>query len=170
MPSLDDFELRIMTREEQLRPCADRPVDITKPGWDVRLRQRQHPLDEAGIRRDAETLLGELINHYCTNGEHTREAIRKLFKEYQAFAWAVSLSFDPKTEESFRQHLLLFSMKDQGTDSRDALLLLQHLCGRAVAAGVNTGPILKEIADLSSDKNKYGMGSTKDMLLKASRK
>ena len=122
------------------------------------------------LGRDAEILLGELINHYCTNGEHTREAIRKLFKEYQAFAWAVSLSFDPKTEESFRQHLLLFSMKDQGMDSRDALLLLQHLCGRAVAAGVNTGPILKEIADLSSDKNKYGMGSTKDMLLKASRK
>ena len=37
--SLDHFELRIMELEQRLRPIADRPVDITKPGWVERLKQ-----------------------------------------------------------------------------------------------------------------------------------
>ena len=156
-----------MDLEERLRPIADRPVDITKPGWDVRLRQRQHPLDEAGIRRDAEILLEELIGFYQARAEESRHALRKLLEEYRSFAWAASLSFDPTTEESFRQHLILFSIKDQGRDSRDALLSLQHLCREARSAGVNSTPVLKEVAELSSGMNKDGMGSTKEMLLKA---
>jgi hypothetical protein len=33
MPRIDEFELRIMELEQRLRPIADRPVDIMKPGW-----------------------------------------------------------------------------------------------------------------------------------------
>ena len=36
---------------------------------------------------------------------------------------------------------------------------------KARPAGVKTGPILEEIAELSSDVNKYGMGSTRSLLL-----
>jgi hypothetical protein len=57
-------------------------------------------------------------------------------------------------------------MKDQGRDSRDALLTLQEICHEAVAAGADTAPVLREVAELSSSANKYGMGSTRDMLLK----
>ena len=87
--------------------------------------------------------------------------------EYRAFAWAASLPFGPTDEEKLRQHLLLFSLKDQGSDSRDALLWLQNLCREAKKAGVNSGPVLREIGELSSDKNNYGMGSTREMLLRA---
>jgi hypothetical protein len=164
---LDEFELRMMDLEQRLRPIADRPVDITKPGWGLRLKQFPHPFDEAGVRPEAETLVQELINVYRASGEDEREAVRKLFEEYRAFAWAASLPFEPTTEENFRQHLLLFSIKDQGRDSRDAIVLLQDVCERAKAAGVNTTAVLKNVATLSSDKNKFGMGSTKGMLLKA---
>jgi len=164
---LDDFELRIMDLEERLRPIADRPVDITKPGWDVRLTRSPHPLDEAGVRGDAEVLVEELLSFYQVSGEDIRHAVRKLFVEYRAFAWAAILPFDPTTEEAFRRHLVLFSMKDQGSDSRDALLSLQYLCRQARSAGVNSTRVLKEVAELSSDMNKYGMGSTKQMLLQA---
>jgi len=165
--SLEQFELRMMDLEQRLRPIAERPVDITKIGWGLRLKQSPRPLDEAGVRPDAETLLQELISVYRASGEHEREAVRKLFEEYRAFAWAASLPFEPTTEENFRQHLLLFSIKDQGRDSRDAILLLQDLCQRAKAAGVNTTPVLKDVATLSSDKNKFGIGSTNGILLKA---
>jgi hypothetical protein len=165
--SLEEIELRMMDLEQRLRPIADRPVDITKPGWGLRLTQSPHPLDEADVRVEAETLLRELITFYRAGVEDDLEAVRKLFEEYRAFAWAASLPFEPTTEETFRQHLLLFSMKDQGRDSRDAILLLQDLCKRARAAGVNVAPVLKEVAALSSDQNKYGMGSTRGMLLKA---
>ena len=54
----------------------------------------------------------------------------------------------------------------QGRDSRDALLWLQDLCREAKNAGVNPRPMLREVAELSSDKNKYGMGSTREMLFR----
>lgn len=164
--SLEEIELRMMDLEPRLRPIADRPVDITKPGWDLRLMQSFHPLDQAGVRVEAETLLQQLINVYRASGEDEREAVRKLFRERRAFAWAASLPFEPTTEESFRQHLLLFSITDQGRDSRDAILLLQDLCRRANSAGVDIAPVLKDVAVLSNDQNKYGMGSTRDMLLR----
>jgi len=162
---LDNFQLRIMDFEQRLRPIADRPVDITKPGWGARLAQSPPPLDEAGVRGEAELLLEELISFYQVCAADNRHAVRKLFEENRAFAWAASLPFDPTTQESFQRHLVLFSMKDQGRDSRDALLWLQDLCRKARSAGVSTTPVLKVVAELSSDRNKYGMGSTKEMLL-----
>ena len=64
-----------------------------------------------------------------------------------------------------RQRLVLFSIQDQGEDSRDALLALQGICREAAAAGVDTGPVLREVAAWSCMANKYGMGSTRDILL-----
>jgi hypothetical protein len=92
---IDDFELRIMELEQRLRPIADRPVDITKPGWGVRLAQCPHPFDEAGVHSEAEILLKELVSFYQVSGEDNRHAVRKLFEEYRAFAWAASLPFEP---------------------------------------------------------------------------
>ena len=53
------------------------------------------------MRPEAETLVRELINVYRASGEDEREAVRKLFEEYRAFAWAASLPFEPTTEENF---------------------------------------------------------------------
>lgn len=167
VPSINDFSLRIKNLEDRLRPIANRPVDITKPGWSLNLKDRLHPLDEAGVRSEAESLLNEVIACYTTESEQGRQAIRKLFEENRALAWAASLPFEPTTPENFRQHLLLFSIKDQERDSRDAVLWLQYLCRTARYAGVNTADILREVAALSSDENKYGMGSTRQMLLGA---
>ena len=167
MPSIDDFKLRIAELDRCLRPIANRPVDITKPGWGINLTQRAHPLDEAGVRYEADLLLGELITFYRVNSDESRVAIRKLFTENRAWMWAAGLSFDPTTEENFRQHLLLFSIKDQGRDSRDAILWLQDICRTARSTGLNTSAALKEVAALSSNENKYGMGSTQKMLLDA---
>jgi len=168
MPLPKKLELKIMDLEQKLRPIADRPVDISEPGWGARLAQSQHALDEAGVRSEAETFLGELIDFYPASRDHDRHSIRALFEEYRAFAWAASLPFGPADEEKLRQHVLLFSIKDQGRDSRDALLWLQDLCREARNSGVDSTPVLREVADLCSDSNKYGMGSTRDMLVRAS--
>ena len=160
-------EALIAELERDLRPIANTPVDITQPGWGRRLRELPHPLDRVGIREKTEALLTEIISVYEQGSEEVREALRGLFTQYKAFSWAATLPAKTPTAESFRQSLLLFSLKDQGRDSRDALLLLRDLCHQARAAGVDTPPILTRVAELSSDLNKYGMGSTKQMLLKA---
>jgi hypothetical protein len=166
---LGDLELQIMELDERLRPIATRPVDITNPEWVRLLTESQHPLDEAGLRSATEALLDDVIEGYQKCEEEKRIAIRKLFATYSSFAWAATLSVAPITDEAFRRHLVLFAIKDQGKDSRDAIIELQDLCNRARAVGVNTAPILRQVAELSSDENKYGMGSTRTLLLGAAR-
>ena len=166
MSALEDWKLQIMQYEERLRPIAQRPVDVTQPDWVERLQDGVAPLDEAGVRQGVERTLRELIAGYAQGTEEIREAIRRLFTEHRSFAWAATLSMPPASVEGLRQHLILFSMQDQGQDSRDALLTLQEICRAAAAARVDTTPVLREVAALSSSADKYGMGSTRDMLLK----
>jgi len=166
MSSVEDFELRLIALEQLLRPIADEPVDITQPGWAERLVHSPHPLDRAGVRLEAESLLEDVLQFYQAAAEDTRLELRNLFQVYRAFSWAASLSYAPTTEDYFRRHLLLFALKDQGRDSRDALLLLQDLCRQAKSAGVSLEPVLREVAELCSSNNRFAMGSTRDMLLR----
>jgi hypothetical protein len=157
----------MMELDERLRPIAKRPVGFTGLIWMALFKGRASPLDEAGIRPEAEGLLEELLDEYGSGEEAIRAAIRGLLRRCPSFAWAATLPYPPGTEEGFRRHLLLFSIRDQGRDSRDAILLLQDLCQQATEAGIDPAPILREIAQLSSDENKYGMGSTRELLLKS---
>ena len=113
-----------------------------------------------------ERLLEEMILAYAQGADQIRTAIRRLFREYHSFAWAAELSTPRTSVAGLRQHLILFSMQDQGRDSCDALLTLQEICREASSAGVNISPVLREVADLSGSADKYGLGSTRDMLLK----
>ena len=162
MKDLSEYEIQVLEIDESIRPIATRPVDTNDPNWMTLLRQRE-PLDEAGVRSNTETLLGTLVNEYQESDADTRKAIRGLFVNYKYFAWAATLPILPTTEEGFRTHMILFSMRDQGYDSRDAILTLQEFCERARAASVSIGPILRKVAELSSDENKYGMGSTRHL-------
>lgn len=165
--SLNELEAAIQSLDARLQPIANRPIGITVLAWVKRLGSID-PLVEAGIRRDeAQGLLLKIIDNYQQATSEERQQIRDLFGRYRAFAWATQLPHRPTTEATFRQHLLLFSIDDQGKDSRDAILLLHDLCDEAVRAGVNIKPILGEVAMLSSDVDKYGMGSTRKLLRSA---
>ena len=166
MNELEDWEFRMMELEETLHPIAKRLVDFTRPGWFERLQTGAPPLDEAGVRDAAEKLLAEMIAAYAQGTDQMRAAIRRLFQDYPSLSWAATLSVPWTTIEGLRQHLILFSMNDQGRDSRDALLTLQQICQDARNAGLEIAPVLREIAAMSSDANKYGMGSTSQMLLR----
>lgn len=165
MEKLPVWKEQIARLDAALHPIANRPVKffelLFKP------RRHTHPLDQAEVRAQAEGLLSELIEYYPTADADTRQAIRKLFDDHRSFTWAATLPYQPVTDEAFRAHLILFSIKDHEQDTRDALVLLYEVCEKADAAGVKTGPILNEIAELSSDVNKYGMGSTRSLLRNA---
>jgi hypothetical protein len=166
MDRLADWKERIAALDAALKPIAERPVDITDPDWFVKLRSFPNPLEEAGVRKETEDLLSEVIQFYAGSDDETRAAIRKLFADNRSFTWAAALPYRPLTDESFRAHLILYSIKDGGSDTRDAILWLRDMCATATSARVQIQPILKEIAELSSDVNKYGMGSTRSLLLR----
>lgn len=125
------------------------------------------PLDQAGVRPQAQALLKKTIEIYSAASEDDRERIRLIFQRYAVFAWAAALPQGPATREWFRRQLLHFSIMDQGTDSRDAVVWLDAIRAKAAKARVDLKPILKEVAALSSNRDRYGMGSTQEQLRRA---
>ena len=162
MDKLPAWKEQIAKLDAALSPVANRPLNFVELLF--KPRRRTHPLDAAGVMTEAEKFLSELIEYYPTADSDTRQSIRKLFENHPSFSWAATLPYQPITDKAFRDHLILFSIKDHEQDTRDALVLLDSLCEKAKSAGVKIGPILNEIAELSSDVNKYGMGSTRLLL------
>ena len=150
-----------------LEPIAKAPVDITDPDWMAKLQSAPHPLDRAAVRPEADAVLGEILTRYAED-EAARPALRALFDRYPSFRWAVNPRF-PTTPDGVRSALLLLSVRDQGADTRDELVALWALCDDARAAGVDVDPLLREVAAISSDVDRYGMGSVRGIFLEAAR-
>jgi hypothetical protein len=162
LPETDDEMARI---DALLRPIATRRVDTSDPDYETKLRESR-PLEEAGVKAEAEAVLRAVIALYAEGDDAVRAAVRALFNRYTSFRWAVHVPHEP-TPESFRFALLHFSARDQGPDARDELLGLRDLCAEAEQAGIDIAPMVAQIALLSSDVNRYGMGSTREFLLRA---
>ena len=149
-----------------LKPIAERPFDFSDPDWETRLREGPRPLDEANIREEAEAALSRLLDLYEDGDEQTRSEVRALLERCHRFHWATGLP-DAHTPEEYRRHLLYLSARNHGHDTRDEMVELNALCEQARAAQVDIRPLLLEIAELSSDEEKYGMGSVRQILLRA---
>ncbi|BBC30093.1 hypothetical protein SGFS_013870 [Streptomyces graminofaciens] len=162
---IEGIEAAVTRVDTALRPIAERPVDVSDPDWAEKMRLRPAPMDEAGVRTEAEAALRALLSAYEHGDEPLRASVRALLAHRTAFRWAVHLPFEP-TPEGFRQRLLHMSIVDQGSDTRDELLTLHDLCAEACDAGVDIEPLLREVAELSSREDKYGMGSMRDILLR----
>jgi hypothetical protein len=162
--SLADFERRMAALDERLRPIAHQPVDLDDPSWLESLEALPTPLDEAGIRSQGEALVDELGARYERGAPEEREAIRGLFARYRLFAWAADVGAPTSTADGFRRHLLLFSMNAHTMDPRDAMGTLATLCEHAKTARIDAAPILRAVADLSSDDD-IGMGASVHRLL-----
>lgn len=141
-----------------LEPIAKRPVDLSDPAWAEKLRAAE-PLDEAGVRAEAEAALRTLLDRYEHGDDETRAAVRALFERHPSFCWAAHL---PGAD--VRTRLLHLSARDHGRDTRDEILALQAICDDA---GPGIAPLLREIAELSSTADKYGMGSMRDLFVRA---
>ena len=169
---MEQFEIRFLSWQAtveqldgRLKTIANRPVDISAPGW---AGARVNPIEEAGIGSESAGLIHDILEAYPQSDASQRERIRGLFAMHRSLAWAAGFllpfSADPSTA---RSQLLMFSILDQGTDSRDALLWLGAFCGQRRADPAALPPLLREVAALSSAVNLYGMGSTQSMLLRA---
>lgn len=124
------------------------------------------PLDEAGVRPEAEAAPRDALSRYEDGDEHVRAALRALLERCHSFCWATTPPFEP-TPQGFRQRPLEMSVEDQGHDTRDMMVALHDLCGQTQNTGVGIRPLLPGAAELSSDVDKYGTGSTRDILLRA---
>jgi len=138
---VDDLRRRIEPLEKKLRPIADKPVAFG-PDLRERLRSLQMPNDA-----EANQTLVEAIDLYSRSDAAQREAIREIFRMNRAFGWAAALPFPPDTGARLRQHLIHFSIIDQGRDWRDAILWLRDLLRSPYA----NKDLVNEVAAMSGD-------------------
>lgn len=161
---LDSLRASVEFLDARIRPIAEKPVafaDIPKF-----VSAMHHPLDDAGVRQEAERVMSDAVDFYARAGEAEREAVRDLFRRNRAFAWAATLPFAADDADGLRKHLIRFSIVDQGTDARDAVMWLSELCGKSTAIDADVvAAIRREVAALSSDVDRYGFGSTRKMML-----
>jgi len=170
---LDRLAATIKALEEKLQPIVKPSVDPTRPGWREHVhwqaRNERAAVDRAEVRDQAEAVLAEAVDLYLSETDTERAAIRALFRTCECFAWAAPLPGDPSTERVFRIHLVVFSIRDQGRDWRDAILWIDGLCATAQKAGLPVADTLIEVAALSSDEvrfEQFRMGrSTRKVLL-----
>jgi hypothetical protein len=153
--------------DEQLRPIAKEIVYINDPNWADKIRNASSPLDQAGVRQEAEATLVSLLQQYRNGEPSFRASIRSLLASHPSFTWATNVPKNATTEEGFRLHLLFLSSIDQSADLRDTIVTLQKLCATAAAAGISTRPLLKDVAELSSNESRCNLGSVRSILLRA---
>ena len=133
-----------------LKPIAGRTVDVNDPNWIEKLRSSPHPLDQAGVRAEAQALMAQMLAFYASGDAMERAGIREILAKYRSFAWATGSPESPTTESGFRQHLLRLSAENGGGDMRDTIMAVNALCQSAVKAGLDVGPALREVTELSS--------------------
>ncbi|MDG4832007.1 hypothetical protein O7627_22250 [Solwaraspora sp. WMMD1047] len=147
-------------------PAAHAPVDISDPDWLAKLAvAHATPLAERlGVADRTTAVLSTIIDRYATGDDATRTTIRGLFDRYPSFRWAAHLPRDWRTAADFRARLIHLSARDQGADTRDELMALDALLTRARDLGIDTDPILSEVAAMSSTVDRYGTGSMRHLL------
>jgi hypothetical protein len=156
---LSEYDAQLSFFDAKLKPIGSRRSTPEE------YKKLPHPLDEAGIRTEAENVLAAVIKLYVSTPE-AREPIREMFTRYRFANWALQPSEEPTSEDGFRTLLLRISI-DYKEDPRDVLVRLWQICCEAEDAGVNIQPILESVAAISSDADPFGWGSMHKMLLKA---
>ncbi|MER7007534.1 hypothetical protein ABT297_31445 [Dactylosporangium sp. NPDC000555] len=168
--NLAGIEREMARLDAVYRPVATAPVDLADPGAPLDLGASiGAQLAALGVGGRSEAVLRAVAEAYTAGDGTVRAAIRGLFERYPSFRWAAHLPPCWDTAAEFRTRLVLLCAHDQAPDTRDEILALRDLCDRARRAGIDVGPVLEEVATMASDADRYGMGSTRAILLAHSR-
>ena len=148
-------------------------------GWHRRMRPFDAKLQGGTPTHDVDTqiwrLTLEIVDAYPRLDPVQREHVRVLWRTYENFGVYASVEDRLEDEESLRtvtagqvrRELILHSIRDQFPDTRDAIVDLNELRARAMAAGIDFGTLAREVADLSDDTRRDAMfGSMREVFLR----
>lgn len=121
------------------------------------------------ICENHQDILSQFIEAYVCGTEEERTTIRDLFVKYNSFAWAVYYRMRNISNEELRRYFMYLSMLDQGNDTRDYLLTIRDIVSYAKKNRLNYKEIMTEASFLSSTVDRFGWGTTRQILLDESR-
>ena len=162
----EDWKERAAFLNQQLAHIVNVDVDMNAPHWEDQVLNRPHPVDEAGLRGEVETLFEEVVEQFEFYRPDQRQQIIDVMYQNDALMYSAVLTADPNTPDGFRKHMILFVIEDQGKDTRDAILALGAHHAYGAAKGIDVASIFKDMADIASRRDKFGWGTTRDLFLK----
>jgi hypothetical protein len=156
----EDWKRRIEFLNAKLHPIVhgSSPQGTT---WEEFLRR----INEFGHGEEIETVFDEIIDRFESLNGDQRQMIIDLIRTNQSVMYGVVPRVDMDTQEGFRKRLMLFIIEDQGADPRDALVQLREYRKQGEKLGFDVNSILEEVAHLASDRDRYGWGSTRKLIL-----
>jgi hypothetical protein len=161
--------------DARLRPLVHagiKPPQVLTPLRDVLLAafeqfQRQQPEVERMVRED-NALLPAMLELYRSGSDDERAALRALLAECSSFRWGFGWGSAGRVSDAAtaRDALAILSMTDGGSDWRDEIVALDHICAEMQRAGLPVAALLREAAALSSDAQRFPpVWSTRELLL-----
>lgn len=160
-----DWQRRIESLNEKLQPIVHREIDINAPDWQEQLANRPHPADESGLRPEIESLFNDIVDRFESLDADQRQMIIDLMDKNDSLMYSAVMDANIETYEGFRKKMLLFVIEDQGKDTRDAIVTLGYYRKRGEDLGFDVDSVFRQTAELASERDKHGWGSTRDLLL-----
>jgi len=159
--------------DAKLLVLSNSGIDLSAPGLLERLRagrderlRRFAELED--MQREADRLLPKMLDLYINGSDADRNGLRELLLECRSFRWGFGWGLIDRiaSENDARDALAVFSMKDGGSDSRDQIVALDHLCAVMRRVGLPVASLLAEAAAWSSNTPRFPKArSTRSLLL-----
>jgi hypothetical protein len=163
---LYDIDREMARLDAIFRPVAKKPVDLRDPdAWANLGANVRSDLANLGVEGEAPAVVAAIVELYAGGDDTVRVLIRELFDRYTSFRWAAHLPREWHTGEELRARLIHLSARDQGADTRDEIVSLKALCDKARRLGIDVDPIIDEVAAMSSEVDRCGMGSMRDIFI-----
>ncbi len=160
-----DWKKQIEAFDQLLHPVVSVEIDINEPGWEQKLDNMEHPADETGLRQEITTLFDDIVARFEFFDRDQRQQIIDLMAQKNSLMHSAIISADIDTPEGFRKHMILMAIEDQGKDTRDCILALQHYRKHAEDRGINVDTVFHEMSTIASKIDKYGWGTTSELFL-----
>ena len=150
--------------DSRLRPIVQKEVDINASDWQEQLANTPHPADESGLREVITCLFNEIVDQFETLDVKQRQAIIDLMEKNESLMHSAVIDTDLESLEGFRRNMILFVIEDQGKDTRDAIVALGKYREVGNKHGYDVDAIFEKLSAIASDHDKYGWGSTRELL------
>lgn len=160
------LEMEIAELDNVYRPLVTKPGPESEVENSARLVARiSKVLRDLGVHDRAAVAVRAALTAYVEGDEASRATIRRIFHQYPSFRIVARLPPEWMTIEEFRAQLVHLSARDQAGDARDEILALDAMCARARQMGFDIDPIVREVAAMSSDEDRHGLGSMRALIL-----
>lgn len=158
---LSVWEQKVSAFHIQISPILN--VSMVGKSTDNLGQSIQKEIAALGIHEGVRAWAEDLILHFPYLTTQQKESVYSLKYNNSSIDWACPILEQSESIEAFRKKLIWFVIDDQGKDTRDAILRLKSYFEEGKMKDYPVQAIFSETADLASEKDKYGMGSTRNL-------